>query len=240
MKMLLVSVILLLAGQGWGHAAEATKPVRGVFNRGIEGWTVQIQPELWEKDEAAVEVALGLLGQQLAEIVRVVPAPAVAELRKVGLWFTSGYANTPPRAEYHPDAGWLQQNRRNPQMAQGVEFSNILIFPQETERMPNFALHELAHAWHHRVLTYAQPDLKAAFEAAQISGRYQQVEQRQNKARPGKIGRAYALTNVMEYFAEGTEAFFSTNDFYPFNRQELDSYDPQLVEALKKVWGVKP
>jgi hypothetical protein len=216
------------------------KSVRKAMVRNVEGWTVQIQPELWEKEEAATEVALGLLQQQLAEIVRVVPAPAVAELRKVRLFFTSGYEGIGPRAEYHPDAGWLRQNRRDPEMAQGVEFSNILIFPQETERMPNFALHELAHAWHHRVLTYAQPEVKAAFEAAQASGKYQQVERRQQKARPGKVGRAYALTNVMEYFAEGTEAFFSTNDFYPFNQQELVAYDPQLVEVLTKVWGVKP
>lgn len=208
--------------------------------REVEGWTLEIQPELWEKEEAAVETAVGLLREQLGEIVRVVPAPAVAELRKVGLWFTAGYPDTPPRAEYHPDAGWLRQNRRDPRMAQGVEFSNIPIFQREMERMPNFALHELAHAWHHRILTYDQPDLKAAFAAAQASGRYTLVEQRQKKARPGKMVRAYALTNVMEYFAEGTEAWFSTNDFYPFTRQELQSYDPQLVEALRKVWAVKP
>ncbi|MDB6071924.1 MAG: hypothetical protein JWL81_3095 [Verrucomicrobiales bacterium] len=216
------------------------KPSRTALVREVEGWTLEIQPELWEKEEAAVETAVGLLREQLGEIVRVVPAPAVAELRKVGLWFTVGYPDTPPRAEYHPDAGWLRQNRRDPRMAQGVEFSNIPIFQREMERMPNFALHELAHAWHHRILTYDQPDLKAAFAAAQASGRYTLVEQRQKKARPGKMVRAYALTNVMEYFAEGTEAWFSTNDFYPFTRQELQSYDAQLVEALRKVWAVKP
>jgi len=46
--------------------------------------------------------------------------------------------------------------------------------------MPNFVLHELAHAYHHRVLR----------------------------------------------FDETTEAFISTNDFYPFTREELKRHDP--------------
>jgi hypothetical protein len=35
---------------------------------------------------------------------------------------------------------------RNIAMAGAIEFSNIPIFEREMDRMPNFALHELAHA----------------------------------------------------------------------------------------------
>jgi hypothetical protein len=44
----------------------------------------------------------------------------------------------------------------------------------------------------------------------------------------------------MEYFAETTEAFFSRNDFYPFNRAELRQADPEMEELLGKLWGVSP
>jgi hypothetical protein len=41
----------------------------------------------------------------------------------------------------------------------------------------------------------------------------------------------------MEYFAEGTEAYLGTNDFYPFVRGELIRHDPLLAELLSEVWG---
>lgn len=81
-----------------------------------------------------------------------VPRAAVAELRKVPLWFSPEYPGVQPRAEYHPDAGWLRDNNRDPKMEKVVEFTNVRIFERETKRMPNFALHELAHAYHDRVL----------------------------------------------------------------------------------------
>ena len=40
----------------------------------------------------------------------------------------------------------------------------------------------------------------------------------------------------MEYFAEATEAFFGTNDFYPFVRSELERHDPELFGLLKLLW----
>ena len=55
----------------------------------------------------------------------------------------------------------------------------------------------------------------------------------------GRKVRAYALTNDREYFAEATEAFFGTNDFYPFVRPELKAHDPKMYDLLEKVWGVK-
>jgi dipeptidyl-peptidase-4 len=47
----------------------------------------------------------------------------------------------------------------------------------------------------------------------------------------------YAATNHKEYFAEGTEAYFYHNDFYPFVRAELKQHDPTLHDALEKIWG---
>jgi len=44
------------------------------------------------------------------------------------------------------------------------------------------------------------------------------------------------LNNDQEYFAESTEAFFGTNDFYPFVRSELQHHDPHMYQLLKKLW----
>ncbi len=204
----------------------------------IAGWTVQIRTELIKPDSSGLDRALPLLKAQLEEIIRVVPKPAVKELQKITLWFSPESANTPPQAAYHPGAQWLKEHGRDPQMAKGAEFSNVRIFEAETRRMPNFALHELAHAYHHQVLTggFDNAEIKAAYEKAKSSGKYDSVEKRDSEGKKS-MDRHYALTNPQEFFAESTEAFFSTNDFFPYNRSDLKKLDPDTYALLAKLWG---
>ena len=42
--------------------------------------------------------------------------------------------------------------------------------------------------------------------------------------------------NHIEYFAELSEAYFWTNDFYPFNKAELEAFDPQGYAAVEGAW----
>ncbi len=205
--------------------------------RDVSGWTVHIRRVLLAADSATTEQVLKLLKAQLDEIVQVVPAKAVAELRKVPLWISPEYPSTPPRAEYHPGAGWLRDNQRDPAMVKGVEFTNVRIFEAETRRMPNFALHELSHAYHDRVLPkgFANPELKAAYETAKRSGKYDRVERQDSEGRK-RLDLAYAMTNPQEYFAESTEAYFSRNDFFPYDRKELMQHDPDTLKLIAKLW----
>ena len=205
--------------------------------RKVSGWTVHIRRELMERDSALTDKALKLLKVQLDEIVRVVPAKAVTELKKVSLWFSPEYPATPPRAEYHPGAGWLNDNQRDPAMAKGIEFTNVRIFEAEMRRMPNFALHELAHAYHDRVLPngFDNAELKAAYDVAKRSGKYDRVERQDSEGRK-RYDVAYAMTNPQEYFAESTEAYFTRNDFFPFDRKELSQHDPETLKLIDKLW----
>jgi hypothetical protein len=184
--------------------------------------------------------ALELLEKQLQEIAREAPATAVAELQKVPLYVSPEYPGVSPRAEFHPDAGWLRDNGRDPAMVKAVEFTNVRIFERETKRMPNFALHELAHAYHNRVLPkgFGNPQLKAAYEKAKASGKYDRVERWHGNGKPNTFERAYAMTDPMEYFAETSEALFSRNDFFPFTRDELKQHDPEMFELLKQLWDL--
>jgi hypothetical protein len=211
------------------------RKIRTYETRSLEGWTVQIQEHLKEQDPATLKQAIALLQSQLKTVRRVVPRKPLRELQKVTLWVSAEYPGTPPRAEYHPDAGWLRENGRDPQMVQGVEFTNVRLFAAETRRMPIFVLHELAHAYHHRVLKYDQPELLAAYERAKTSGTYDKVERRDSEGRT-RVERAYALTSVQEYFAEGTEAFFGKNDFFPYDRAQLKKHDPEFDALLDRLW----
>lgn len=206
----------------------------------LEGWTVNVDTRLPAMNKAATDKALALLTGQLREIARVVPAGPVAQLRKVTLWLSPPYAGQPPRAEYHPSPIWLSQNGRNPAMARGVEFSNVLAYEAETNRMPMFVLHELAHAYQNQVLGEGNADIKAAFDRATASKTYDRVERFHAPGVPTTFERAYGLNNAGEFFAEVTEAFFGRNDYYPFNRDELTRHDPTALAMLQKVWQVSP
>ena len=209
--------------------------------RDVVGWTLHIDKELQRSEPKATKVAVTLLRKQLAEIVRVVPEPAVIELRKVPLYFSPTYPGEQARAEFHPGGEWLKEHGRDPVMEKAVEFSNIPIFEQETKRMPNFALHELAHAYHNIVLEegFGNPKVIAAYDRAKQSKSYDRVEQWHGVEGNNTFNEAYGMSNPMEYFAESTESFFTKNDFFPFNRSQLKKHDPEMVEVLIDLWGVK-
>ncbi len=198
----------------------------------IEGWTVFVNERLLEKEKEVTEQALGLLTKQLKTIVKLVPARAVAHFRTVPLWLSPLYEGKGPTAEYHPAVGWLRENGRDPAMAKCVEFTNISIFEKEYKRMPFFVLHELAHAYHNQVLGFDDAVIKAVYQRAVESGKYDAV-----KNQAGKTMRAYAMTDHKEYFAENTEAFFGQNDFQPFNKDELKTHDPEMYALLDQIWN---
>jgi len=160
---LLAALALVLAECRIGFAQET--PPRYQTNV-VEGWTVVLNERLLANEKAATEKALEILRGQLREIVRVAPAPAVVKLREVTLWFSPEYPGVKPKAEYHPGAGWLRDHGRDPAMVEGIEFTDVRNFESEARRMPNFTLHELAHAYHHRVLPdgFDNKEIKAAFE----------------------------------------------------------------------------
>lgn len=228
------SLLLVLAVAGSASAVAA--PAAGHQTKSVEGWTVLVNDRLLTESPDATIKALELLGLQLREIVRVVPAPAVAKLRTVPLWFSPEYPGVPPRAEYHPGAGWLKLNGRDPTMVKGVEFTNARTFEAEMKRMPNFALHELAHAYHDQVFGFGNAEIKAAYDRAKASQSYEAVGRWHGDGRPNTTERAYAMSTPQEYFAETSEAFFSRNDFFPFTRAELEKHDPEMAALLARLW----
>lgn len=207
--------------------------------REMEGWKLHISRELLAKEPAATAKALELTRSQLQEILRTVPKDAIEKLRQVPLYFSPEYPENGASAEYHPGAGWLAGNGRDPAMAKAVEFTNVRVFEEDTRRMPNFVLHELSHGYHDRFLPagYDNPEIMALYHKAKASGIYDRVERRDADGAT-RMDQAYAITHPAEYFAEATEAYFSRNDFFPYTRGQLEQHDPALSELLGKLWGV--
>ncbi|NPC70569.1 DUF2341 domain-containing protein, partial [Corallococcus exiguus] len=230
---------LLLAALAFACGASAASPVPTYQTQILEGWTVRIDERLLTSaNKPATNKALVFLAAQLKDVVRIVPAGPVAQLRKVTLWLSPPYPNEDPRATYHVSESWMRQNGRNLAMLKSVEFSNVFLFEKESKRMPVFVLHELSHAYHDLVLGWEHAGLAAVYARAMTSKGYDCVERSRGPKLAHTFERAYAMTDVGEYFAENSEALFGRNDFYPFTREELGKHDPGMLALLQQEWQV--
>lgn len=229
---------LFAADEPKSDTPKSADPFANHETRVLEGWTIHINKKLLdEKEQENTGKALKDVAEHLKNIVKVVPAEAVTELQKIHLWFNPPYPGRGPVAEYHPDAGWLKANKRNPAMAKGVEFTNTHMFEADTRRMPVYVLHELSHGYHDRYLSFERPDIVAAYKKAKESKSYDRVERFHGVlGKPNTFEKAYAMTDHKEYFAECSEAFFGRNDFFPFTREELEKHDPTIFKILQEVW----
>ncbi len=202
--------------------------------RNIEGWTVYINKEDLAEHPDEMAAALHHFRQQLYQIRLNVPRPAVGIMQeKVPLWFeydTLGIA-------YHY-RGWLiSHDYKPPDVPTNAGFCRAKTFEKGALHQPWVVLHELAHGYDYRYLRKPRqpghPLLKASYDKAEKDGKYDPVLCRYSKGT-----KAYGLNNPTEFFAENSEAFFGTNDFYPFVRAELREYDPQTYNALITLWGM--
>ena len=228
-----------LVGEALGKAA-VQMAGRDRQVRELRGWTLRIDERLIARNAAAVEKAVGMLDQHLEKIIRLVPARAVAELKKTPLNFTLPYPGIRTTAEYHGGLDWIKQSGREIALAKSVEFTNVERFEPETKRMPVFVLHELAHSYHDKIVPggYQNPDILGAYQQAKASGKYDAVKRWTGEKFADKPSKAYAMNNQMEYFAESTESYFDRNDFEPFDRAELQAKDPGMLKVVEKVWGI--
>jgi hypothetical protein len=200
----------------------------------IEGWLVRINRKLDADEHRELhEQTLKLLGNHLYRITRAVPSEALGKLRKIPIWVELVHPKHPCMC-YHVSKEWLRANGMNPQKAGCVELANCKNFLSWTHQQPWMVLHELAHGYHDQVLGFDHAGIKACLDAAKEAKLYDEVLHID-----GRKQKHYALTNPTEYFAEMTEAYFGTNDFYPFVGAELKQHDPRMFALLEEVWGVR-
>lgn len=199
----------------------------------IQGWKILVNNELLTGHPQLAKDTLKLLRFQLYQVTRVVPKEALEEIRRIPIW-VEYKAPRHPCMCYHPSKEWLSNNNFNPEKAKSVEIANAENFLTWTIGQPWMVLHELAHSYHHCVLGYDNKKINQAYKKMVESKKYEAVLHIAGKPR-----RAYALNNDQEYFAECSEAFFGTNDFYPFVRAELKQHDPDMYQVLKELWKVK-
>lgn len=201
--------------------------------RRVSGFELLVHPDV-VRDKKEHEAAIKELRRQLDEMPKYLPADKLARLKRVRIWMEHRQKGAKSAAAFHPSRGWLLGNGYNPDKAGCVEISNTRFFVEWAGAQPYMVMHEMAHAYHNLVLGASHAGIRAAYKQAMERKLYEKV-----KHVNGGTQKAYATTNDQEYFAELTEAYFGKNDFFPFNRAELQKHDPAGYALMRKTWGDK-
>ncbi len=223
---------LLARPQAVVHA-ELPQPKSRSVHR-VEGWTVRVDDRLLGDAPAAAigTRALRFLEAKLVDIKAVVPDERVKDLQDVTIVLDLNCGSL-GAMQYHPDAGWLKANGYPTDLANCVHLPRAIDLPtrRNINEQPWVILHELAHAFHDQKLSFDDPRIKAAHEKFKQSGHGDAA-----LLYDGQRVKHYGLTDPMEFFAEMTESFFGVNDFFPFNRAELQEAEPELFQLLTEIW----
>ncbi len=205
--------------------------------RKIEDWNVRVDDRLLKGEGAALgERAIKLLTARLVAITIVVPEKSLAKLREITIQLDLDYGAL-RNMQYHPSAGWLKANGYSETLAKCAHIPDAAGFlsPSENHRMPWTVLHELAHGFHDQAIGFEDARVTAVWKKFCDSGKYASV-----LTSPGHMREHYGLTNQKEFFAEMTEAYFGSNDFYPFVAGELKQAEPETFALMEEIWGALP
>ena len=200
----------------------------------IEGWKVYIEPKLL-KGEHAEEggKALKMLENHLQRISILITGKQLEGMRKVGIWIEHSHPEL-SNMQYHPGEKWLTSRGYDKRLNKKVHITHAsaLLSRSQMIKHPAVILHELAHGYHDQILGFDHPKILGAYKKAMAEKLYDEV-----LLFNGRKVRAYAATDHKEYFAEGVEAYFYRNDFYPFVAAELKLHDPVLYKLLQETFG---
>lgn len=204
----------------------------------IEGWTVHVDPKILNRQHSEQgSRALKMLANHLQRVAILLPDEQLVKVQKLQIWIEHHHP-TLSSMQYHPNPGWLKSHGHDLRLAKKIHIPRAeknLLTRHQMLKQPACVLHELAHAYHDQYVGFDNARIIKAYEKAKAAGTYEKV-----LLFNGKRARHYALSNHKEYFAEGTEAYFYRNDFYPFVRAELREHDPALHDLLVEIWGPLP
>ena len=209
----------------------AFTPTAAYVRKDIRGFTVLVHPAVMRDTDVAAQ-AFAELESQLDRIAAVLPEHLLARLREARIWI-EWRQREDTASQFHPARAWLLEHAYNPDKAGDVEICDVRNWVAGSRQdQPFSVLHELAHAYHYRVLGEKAALIDLAYAHAMAAGLYDAVPYVHGGRLP-----AHAAKNAAEYFAELTEAYFGVNDYYPFTRDDLQRADPLGYRIVQELWS---
>lgn len=209
----------------------------------IQGWNIYIEKSLRKNKKLFLDIK-SQLNKDLSNICKLIPSIPLSFLKTVNIWASNEnlYPFRPNELgviPFHRSKSWLIEHGLNPAMEGGVHIINpnkVFYHHKVFEWQPMIFLHELSHAFHVNYLGKDNMTIINAYNNSVKNNLYKKIPSRNN---PNLQVEAYAKTNKFEYFAELTETYFGTNDFFPKNKKELKKYDPKGFEMIELIWKIK-
>ncbi|MFM2429667.1 MAG: hypothetical protein RLZZ511_880 [Cyanobacteriota bacterium] len=221
------------------------KPTNAYKITTIQGFQVLFDKDLLEDPEQSLAL-VKQFDSALAKISKVVAPAQLAELKKTRIWISVERHRTVDEPDYGEAHGaqtiavyrkstpaTLKKHGHNPDKAKSVEVFNAPLFSAAPPELREAVLlHELAHAYHDKVLGADNTDIRDAYRKAMDRGLYNVVD-----SRSPEENQAYAATNHFEYFAELSVAYHMRNDGFPKDRAMLARRDPIGHALMQQFWG---
>lgn len=198
------------------------------------GWKVYVNPGVFEREDVWKKFVT-LFNAQLVLARQKIPEDIFIEIMHSTAFWIELNNNEFPRAVawYHVGDEWLKQFGYNPDKAAHIEITNLELFFDEAERSSSLLFHMFLHAYHHKLMPQELSNaIYLQYLQILSDGRYERVPHID-----GSYQRAIARENSWKYFAELTEAYLGSNDFYPFVRADIAAYDPAMMPILRQIWG---
>lgn len=205
--------------------------------KAVQGWSVKVDTRLLEpQHQELANEAIECLDKQLFQVRRTVEPSRLAKLQRVTIWLDLTY-DTLTSEQYHVSPEWLKGQGYPTELAGCIHIPQAAYFSDKRHQheQPWAIMHELAHAYHDQELTFDHPPIVKAWEEFKANPDFAKVLHVNGSRQPH-----YATTNHHEFFAEMSEAYLGTNDFFPFNNAELKTSLPPVHELMQSVWGPVP
>lgn len=200
----------------------------------LVGWTIRVDDRLYTAEHTGLrQRTLRFLENKLTDILTVLPPSKTVILQQYVIVLDLNHGDL-SIMQFHPSAVWLKNNGYDESLAGCVHIpvAAKLATRRNIVEQPWSVLHELAHAYHYNVLDFSHPEIRTAWENYKTSGHGDKT-----LLFNGRRVEHYALTNEKEFFAEMTEAYWGSNDFFPFNRGELKEHEPAIYALMEKIWN---
>ncbi len=182
------------------------------------------------KDEASrggnASLAIKLIKENLAQFEATVSSTALGRFAKDTLW-----------VEDHGPAIKFEEAADREHAGSVIVGNVVAYYDLVKNNQPGLLFNYLARQYYARYLSAeAKTNLTAHFGT--INDKYKKVYGT-NGIKLVREQVSDATKSVADYFAENTEAYLSTNNFFPFDYHELERFDPVCFATLQESWGAR-
>jgi hypothetical protein len=178
----------------------------------IEGWEVE-----WHNNEKDRDKILSYLSDALKIICNTIPKTSCNHIKKYTIAFNE-----------NPDKG-----------AAGIYLGGYVTIYQKKAFIDDtlhLLFHEMAHGFDESILQRSEIPIHIAYSDAMSKQIYGKVNWQE--VNYYNLDGNYLTSNMNEYFAELSCAYFFGLNYFPYNNETLKKVDPEGYTVIKDAWNL--